>query len=233
MRAVLAPCSLDLRADRPDRRDNLPTDLRYPIDRRALPGPFYFYPPPSPTTNLAIFRRLPALWPTDCYAITPLAAQQISGAAPIARSRVRALDFAFAFFLAFRLFGPPDRPFFPSTLSPRPIRPDPASRPSLPIRTHQCLLPARCCCIATRCYRPGPIDAGSSLDQGFHGCERPWCAPYPYFCFRPPSTQSRCSGACTSVWTCLLDRSTAARALLAPRLVVAPDAPCWRVPVSS
>ena len=48
VRAVLAPCSLDLRADRPDRRDNLSTDLRLP-DR-----------PPRATRPVLLF--LPGQW---------------------------------------------------------------------------------------------------------------------------------------------------------------------------
>ena len=39
--------------------------------------------------------------------------------------------------------------------------------------------------------------------------------------------------ACASVWPCLTRHARQPAPLLAPRLVCAPDAPCWRVPVSS
>ena len=135
VRAVLAPCSLDLRADRPDRRDNLSTDLRLP-DRppRATRPVLLFHPPPSPTTNLAFFRRLPVLRPADrplchCRHCSARGAMDI-GRTPFLEGHgfepaILPLPFLFS---AFRLFGLPDRPF-PSAFSPRPIRSDPASRP--------------------------------------------------------------------------------------------------------
>ena len=174
--------------------------------------------------------------PTDRYAIAaiaPLAAQWISGAPPSWKVTGSNPRFCLCLFF-FRLF---DFSASRTALFLRPSRLDPfdPTRPPAPTTYTD---PSELATGAVLLYS-GPLLStrthcrGFEPRAGFHGCERPWRAPYLYFCFRPPSTQSRCSGACTSVWTCLLDRSTAARALLAPRLVVAPDAPCWRVPVSS
>ena len=174
--------------------------------------------------------------PTDRYAIAaiaPLAAQWISGAPPSWKVTGSNPRFCLCLFF-FRLF---DFSASRTALFLRPSRLDPfdPTRPPAPTTYTD---PSELATGAVLLYS-GPLLStrthcrGFEPRAGFHGCERPWRAPYLHFCFRPPSTQSRCSGACTSVWTCLLDRSTAARALLAPRLVVAPDAPCWRVPVSS
>ena len=129
VRAVLAPCSLDLRADRPDRRDDLSTDLRLP-DRppRAARPALLFHPPPSPTTNLATFRRLPVPWPADSLLFRP----RRNGYRTLLLSQGLGFEPSTLLlpFSAFRLFGLPDRPFFPfgpfaSTHSIRPGLPPP------------------------------------------------------------------------------------------------------------
>jgi len=94
------------------------------------------------------------------------------------------------------------------------------------------LPPARCCCIAARCYRPEPIDAGSSLERASTGAKGPGAHPTSIFVFdllRPNPG----APVLVRVFGPVYSTAAAARALLAPRLVVAPDAPCWRVPVSS